>query len=175
MSERIVFMHLPGETEAVPAGRLTIIEQGLQVQASRFSYGRRYLQRANAVPVDPGDDRPGQGHCTNGAESPWVRRRYRPPPCPILRSRHDGRRARSHHRRPAPGVPPTTTARHRFPEHGGPSRCPAHRQWPLASGRRRLPAPTCAGIPRLPPMTVYRWPIRRAPTTHAACTKPVRE
>jgi serine/threonine-protein kinase HipA len=53
MSERIVFMHLPGETEAVPAGRLTMIEQGLQVQASRFAYGRRYLQRANAVPVDP--------------------------------------------------------------------------------------------------------------------------
>ena len=53
MPERIVFMHLPGETEAVPAGRLTMIEQGLQVQASRFAYGRRYLQRANAVPVDP--------------------------------------------------------------------------------------------------------------------------
>ncbi|PKL94559.1 MAG: type II toxin-antitoxin system HipA family toxin, partial [Gammaproteobacteria bacterium HGW-Gammaproteobacteria-8] len=53
MSERIVFMHLPGETDAVPAGRLTLIEQGLQVQASRFAYGRRYLQRANAVPVDP--------------------------------------------------------------------------------------------------------------------------
>ncbi len=53
MSERIVFIHLPGETEAVPAGRLTMIEQGLQVRASRFAYGRRYLQRANAVPVDP--------------------------------------------------------------------------------------------------------------------------
>lgn len=53
MSERIVFIYLPGETEAVPAGRLTMIEQGLQVQASRYAYGRRYLQRANAVPVDP--------------------------------------------------------------------------------------------------------------------------
>lgn len=53
MIERIVFIHLPGETEAVPAGRLTMIEQGLQVEASRFAYGRRYLQRANAVPVDP--------------------------------------------------------------------------------------------------------------------------
>lgn len=53
MSERIVFIHLPGETEAVPAGRLTMVEQGLQVQASRFAYGRRYLQRAHAVPVDP--------------------------------------------------------------------------------------------------------------------------
>ena len=53
MSERIVFIYLPGETEAVPAGRLTMLEQGLQVQASRFAYGRRYLERANAVPVDP--------------------------------------------------------------------------------------------------------------------------
>lgn len=53
MSERIVFIHLPGEIEAVPAGRLAIVEQGLQVQASRFAYGRRYLQRANALPVDP--------------------------------------------------------------------------------------------------------------------------
>jgi len=53
MAERIVFIHLPGEAEAVPAGRLTMIEQGLQVQASRFAYGRRYLRRTNAVPVDP--------------------------------------------------------------------------------------------------------------------------
>lgn len=53
MSERIVFIYLPGETAAVPAGRLTLLEQGPQVQASRFAYGRRYLQRANAVPVDP--------------------------------------------------------------------------------------------------------------------------
>ena len=53
MSERIVFIYLPGETVAVPAGRLAMLEQGLQVQASRFAYGRRYLQRANAVPVDP--------------------------------------------------------------------------------------------------------------------------
>lgn len=53
MSERIVFVHLPGENEAVPAGRLTMVEQGLQVQASRFAYGRRYLHRAKAIPVDP--------------------------------------------------------------------------------------------------------------------------
>ena len=53
MAERTVFIHLPGETEAVPAGRLTMIEQGLQVQASTFAYGRRYLARANALPVDP--------------------------------------------------------------------------------------------------------------------------
>jgi len=53
MPERIVFIHLPGETEAVPAGRLTMIEQDLQVQASTFAYGRRYLDRRNALPVDP--------------------------------------------------------------------------------------------------------------------------
>ena len=53
MVERTVFIHLPGETEAVPAGRLTMIEQGLQVQASTFAYGRRYVMRANALSVDP--------------------------------------------------------------------------------------------------------------------------
>lgn len=53
MVERTVFIHLPGETEAVPAGRLTMIEQELQVQASTFAYGRRYVARANALPVDP--------------------------------------------------------------------------------------------------------------------------
>lgn len=53
MPERTVFIHLPGETEAVPAGRLTMIEQGLLVQASTFAYGRRYVARANALPIDP--------------------------------------------------------------------------------------------------------------------------
>jgi serine/threonine-protein kinase HipA len=53
MVERTVFIYLPGETEAVPAGRLTMVEQGLQVQASAFAYGRRYAARANALPVDP--------------------------------------------------------------------------------------------------------------------------
>ncbi len=53
MVARTVFIHLPGETEAVPAGRLNLIEQGTQVQASTFAYGRRYVARANAVPVDP--------------------------------------------------------------------------------------------------------------------------
>ena len=53
MVERTVFIYLPGETEAVPAGRLTMIEQGLHVQASTFAYGRRYVTRANALPVDP--------------------------------------------------------------------------------------------------------------------------
>ncbi len=53
MTERTVFIHLPGDTEAVPAGRLTMIEQGTTVQASTFAYGRRYAARTNALPVDP--------------------------------------------------------------------------------------------------------------------------
>ncbi len=53
MIERVVFIYLPGEVDAVPAGRLTMVEDGLHVRASRFAYGRRYLERHNAVPVDP--------------------------------------------------------------------------------------------------------------------------
>lgn len=53
MVERTIFIHLPGETQAVPAGRLILVERGLQVQASRFAYGRRYVARPNALPVDP--------------------------------------------------------------------------------------------------------------------------
>lgn len=53
MPERIVFIHLPGETEAVPAGRLTLVEQGTVLSASRFAYGLRYLERPGALPVDP--------------------------------------------------------------------------------------------------------------------------
>jgi serine/threonine-protein kinase HipA len=51
--ERTVFIHLPGEVEAVPAGRLTLVEQGTQLLAARFAYGLRYLERPNALPVDP--------------------------------------------------------------------------------------------------------------------------
>lgn len=53
MVERTVFIHLPGEIEAVPAGRLSMVEQGGQVRASTFAYGRRYVERVNALPVDP--------------------------------------------------------------------------------------------------------------------------
>ena len=44
MALRTVFIHLPGETEAVPAGRLTMIEQGLQVQAWRGWTAQRAMQ-----------------------------------------------------------------------------------------------------------------------------------
>ena len=53
MPERIVFIHLPGETRAVPAGRLTLLEQGNALTGSRYAYGLRYLERPNALPVDP--------------------------------------------------------------------------------------------------------------------------
>lgn len=55
MTERIVFIHLAGEMEAVPAGRLRMIESGVTVRASTFAYGRRYLgrRRPAALPVDP--------------------------------------------------------------------------------------------------------------------------
>ena len=54
MVERTVFIHLPGETGGRP-GRASDPHRagGLQVQASTFAYGRRYVARANAVPVDP--------------------------------------------------------------------------------------------------------------------------
>lgn len=53
MVERIVFIYLPGAIEAVPAGRLSLTERGTELIASRFAYGTRYLERANALAVDP--------------------------------------------------------------------------------------------------------------------------
>ena len=46
-----VFIHLDGDF--VPAGLLTLHEQQAQLLASHFSYGLRYLERANAAPIDP--------------------------------------------------------------------------------------------------------------------------
>jgi serine/threonine-protein kinase HipA len=48
-----VFIHLPGEAEAVPAGQLTVEEEGPRVISSTFGYGKRYLERQNAAPIDP--------------------------------------------------------------------------------------------------------------------------
>ena len=45
-----VFIYLPGETVAVPAGVFTHYpDDGI----GRFAYGLRYLERPNALPVDP--------------------------------------------------------------------------------------------------------------------------
>src|SRR5690606_12168194 len=54
MAELTVFIHLPREIEAVPAGRLELVEAGVEVRGSRFAYGTRYLRRGNALPGDPG-------------------------------------------------------------------------------------------------------------------------
>ena len=53
MTERVVFIHLPGAAQDVPAGRLTMVEEGTVPKASRFAYGLRYLERPDALPVDP--------------------------------------------------------------------------------------------------------------------------
>ncbi len=45
-----VFIYLPGETVAVPAGIFTH-ESDLGIGS--FAYGRKYLERGNALPVDP--------------------------------------------------------------------------------------------------------------------------
>lgn len=45
-----VFIYLPGDTVAVPAGIFTHYpDDGI----GRFAYGRRYLERQNALAVDP--------------------------------------------------------------------------------------------------------------------------
>lgn len=46
----VVFIYLPGETAAVPAGIFTHNDDPI---VGSFAYGRRYLERENALPVDP--------------------------------------------------------------------------------------------------------------------------
>lgn len=46
-------MYLPNSVHAVPAGELTLLEEGPRPIGSTFGYGARYLKRADAVPVDP--------------------------------------------------------------------------------------------------------------------------
>lgn len=54
MPNRIVFIHPPGQKDAVPAGRLELVEErDGKLLTSRFQYGRQYLQRATALDVDP--------------------------------------------------------------------------------------------------------------------------
>ena len=48
--ERVIFSHLPGEITPVPVGLFTLdIDTGV----GKFSYGRRYLQRPEAIAIDP--------------------------------------------------------------------------------------------------------------------------
>lgn len=46
-----VFAHLDGGF--LPAGKLDLTEQGNQLVASSFAYGQRYLERLNALEIDP--------------------------------------------------------------------------------------------------------------------------
>lgn len=52
-SELAVFAYLPSESIAVPAGMLGIEEQGAALNGADFVYGLRYLDRPNAIEIDP--------------------------------------------------------------------------------------------------------------------------
>lgn len=52
-SRLAIFAYLPGETTAVPAGLLTLLEEGAVTRGADFTYGLRYLDRPNAIEVDP--------------------------------------------------------------------------------------------------------------------------
>lgn len=51
--ELAVFAYLPGERTAVPAGLLTMQEEGTVLRGAGFVYGLRYLDRPNAIEIDP--------------------------------------------------------------------------------------------------------------------------
>lgn len=55
ISEKNLMVHafLPGATESVPAGKLLMQEEGLNIRSSRFVYGLRYLKRNAAIELDP--------------------------------------------------------------------------------------------------------------------------
>jgi serine/threonine-protein kinase HipA len=48
-----VFAYLPGEPTAVPAGLLTLEEEGATSKGAGFVYGLRYLDRPSAIEIDP--------------------------------------------------------------------------------------------------------------------------
>jgi serine/threonine-protein kinase HipA len=52
-SECFVYVALPGETEFVTAGRFRVETDRRGVATGRFVYGKSYLTRSNAVPIDP--------------------------------------------------------------------------------------------------------------------------
>lgn len=52
-SECFVYITLPGETEAVTAGRYALSTERRGAVEGRFVYGRSYLERHNAVALDP--------------------------------------------------------------------------------------------------------------------------
>lgn len=52
-SECFVYIALPGETDFVTAGRFRLDTDRHGVATGRFVYGKSYLARNNAVPIDP--------------------------------------------------------------------------------------------------------------------------
>jgi serine/threonine-protein kinase HipA len=54
VTTRYVFIHLPGTAEAIPAGKLDMsVDARGDFASATFAYGKRYLQRPNAMEVDP--------------------------------------------------------------------------------------------------------------------------
>jgi serine/threonine-protein kinase HipA len=52
-SEVFVYLTLSGETSPVTAGRFELATDAQGISVGRFVYGRRYLARSDAVPIDP--------------------------------------------------------------------------------------------------------------------------
>src|ERR1700756_2892606 len=48
-----VYVWLPGQTQAVTAGRFELTKDRREIALGRFVYGRSYLARADAVAIDP--------------------------------------------------------------------------------------------------------------------------
>ena len=49
----VVFIYPEDQIQAMPAGRLTLVEQGSTLLQSTFGYGRQYVQRRNCLALDP--------------------------------------------------------------------------------------------------------------------------
>jgi serine/threonine-protein kinase HipA len=60
-AECYVYVTLPGETEAVTAGRYELTRGPGDQPVGRFVFGRRYLERVNAVDLDPVELKLGKG------------------------------------------------------------------------------------------------------------------
>jgi len=51
--EQKLFVFASLDAEWAPCGQLTLTEDGAKLLASTFAYGLRYLERPNALEVDP--------------------------------------------------------------------------------------------------------------------------
>ena len=52
-SDVFVYLTLPGATSPITAGRFELTTDAQGTNIGRFVYGRRYLTRSDAVPIDP--------------------------------------------------------------------------------------------------------------------------